>query len=254
MLIDTHSHIYSSQFDEDRTEMIQRAFEKNISAILMPAIDSTTHAAMLKLETQYPGKCISMIGLHPGSVKADNTEELAIIEQYLKQRTFIAIGETGLDYYWDVSFKNQQIECFRTQIEWALEYKIPVVIHSRESTDDCIAIIKEYTPRGLQGVFHCFGGTLEQAKAITDEGFYLGIGGVLTFKKSSLAAVLEQLPLDQIVLETDAPYLAPTPFRGKRNEPVYLREIAIKLAGVKNIPMDELASITTANAKKLFAL
>lgn len=254
MLIDTHSHIYSSQFDEDRTAMIQRAFEKDISPILMPAIDSTTHAAMLQLEAEYPNKCISMIGLHPGSVKADNKEELAIMEQYLKQRTFIAIGETGLDYYWDLSFKNQQIECFRTQIEWALEYKLPVVIHSRESTDDCITIIKEYTPRGLRGVFHCFGGTKEQAKAITDEGFYLGIGGVLTFKKSSLADVLEQLPLDQIVLETDAPYLAPTPFRGKRNEPAYLREIAIKLADVKSIPMDELASITTANAKKLFAL
>ncbi|AHF15640.1 TatD family hydrolase [Niabella soli DSM 19437] len=253
-MIDTHAHIYATEFDNDREEMLQRAFTAGISPVLMPAIDSETHPSMLQLEAGYPGQCIAMIGLHPVSVKEDFANELAIIETMLQQRAFVAIGETGLDYYWDITHKQQQIEAFEQQLQWAVQYDIPVVIHSRESTDDCIALIKKYTPEGLRGVFHCFGGTLEQAEAIIAQGFYLGIGGVLTFKKSGLDVVLEQLPLDQILLETDAPYLAPVPYRGKRNEPAYLLQVAQKLADIKEMHVNELAAITTANAKKLFAL
>ncbi|MBO9619130.1 MAG: TatD family hydrolase [Niabella sp.] len=254
MLIDTHAHIYAAEFNNDRQEMLERAFTAGVSPVLMPAIDSETHASMLELEAAYPGRCIAMIGLHPVSVKEDFAKELAIIEGMLQRRRFIAIGETGLDYYWDVTHKQQQIEAFEQQLQWALEHQIPVVIHSREATDDCIALIRKYTPRGLRGVFHCFGGSLEQAEAIIGEGFYLGIGGVLTFKKAGLDLVLKQLPLDQIILETDAPYLAPVPYRGKRNEPAYLLQVAQKLADVKEMHVNELAAITSANAKKLFAL
>ncbi|MCF3111415.1 TatD family hydrolase [Niabella sp. CC-SYL272] len=254
MLIDTHAHIYSKEFDSCRSEMIQRAFDATVSAILMPAIDSETHASMLAVEAAYPGKCLSMIGLHPVSVKEHFKEELQKIELLLKERSFIAIGETGLDFYWDLSFKRQQEAALEQQIEWALEYRLPLVIHSRESTDACLEIIKKHTPRGLRGVFHCFGGSLSQARAIIDEGFYLGIGGVLTFKKAGLDQVLKELPLDHIVLETDAPYLAPVPYRGKRNEPAFLPLIAQKLAEVTGKGVEEIAQITTANAKKLFAL
>ncbi|MGJ7030453.1 TatD family hydrolase [Niabella hirudinis] len=254
MLIDTHSHIYSKEFDNDRAEMLRRAFDTPVSTILMPAIDGATHPLMLQLEQDYPGQCRSMIGLHPCSVKEDYEEELHQVEVLLKQRSFIAIGETGLDFYWDLSFKEQQIEAFERQIAWALEYELPLVIHSRESTDACVEIIKKYTPRGLRGVFHCFGGNISQAKTIIEEGFYLGIGGVLTFKKSGLDQVMKELPLDHVVLETDAPYLAPVPYRGKRNEPAYILKVAQKLAEVRGMTVDEIATITAANAKKLFAL
>ncbi|ANH82366.1 hydrolase TatD [Niabella ginsenosidivorans] len=254
MLIDTHAHIYSGEFDSDRKEMLERAFNAGVDQILMPAIDKETHASQLALQTAYPGKCLSMMGLHPVSVKEDFRNELRIAEEFLKQGSFIAIGETGLDYYWDLSFKQQQLEAFEQQAQWAVDYHIPIVIHSRESTDDCIAVIKKYTPKGLRGVFHCFSGTLEQAKTIIAEGFYLGIGGVLTFKKSGLDAVLKELSLDHILLETDAPYLAPVPYRGKRNEPAYVVQVAQRLADIKEMPLNDLAAITTANAKKLFAL
>ncbi len=254
MLIDTHAHIYSKEFDTDRAEMIRRAFDASVDAILMPAIDSETHPSMLQVEADYPGKCLSMIGLHPVSVKENFREELQKIETLLKERSFIAIGETGLDFYWDLSFKEQQEAALEQQIEWALEYALPLVIHSRESTDACLEIIKKHTSRGLRGVFHCFGGSLDQAKAIIDAGFYLGIGGVLTFKKAGLDQVLKEVPLEHIILETDAPYLAPVPYRGKRNEPAYLPLIAQKLAEVTGTDLTEIARITTANAKKLFAL
>ncbi|WP_300596483.1 TatD family hydrolase [Niabella sp.] len=254
MLIDTHAHIYSKEFDAGRPEMIQRAFDASVTTILMPAIDSETHPSMLEVEAAYPGKCLSMIGLHPVSVKENFKEELQKIEALLKERSFIAIGETGLDFYWDLSFKQQQEAALEQQIEWALEYNLPLVIHSRESTDACLEIIKKYTPSGLRGVFHCFGGSLNQARAIIEAGFYLGIGGVLTFKKAGLDQVLKDIPLEHLVLETDAPYLAPVPYRGKRNEPAYLPLIAQKLAEVYETPPEEIARITTANAKKLFAL
>ncbi|HEX7757315.1 MAG TPA: TatD family hydrolase [Niabella sp.] len=254
MLIDTHAHIYSREFDSDRKELLDRAFAAGIDQILMPAIDKETHDSLLALQAAYPGKCLAMMGLHPVSVKEDFREELQIAAAFLKQGSFVAIGETGLDYYWDLSFKQQQLEAFEQQAQWAIDYNIPIVIHSRESTDDCIAVIKNYTSRGLRGVFHCFGGTLEQARSIIAAGFYLGIGGVLTFKKSGLDAVLKELPLDNIILETDAPYLAPVPYRGKRNEPAYMVQVAQKLATIKEMELADIAAITTANAKKLFAL
>lgn len=252
--IDTHAHIYSSNFNPETADMLQRAKNANVSYVLMPAIDCTTHKAMLELEKATETRCLSMIGLHPCSVNETLEKELIIIEDYLKQRNFVAIGETGLDFYWDLTHKNAQYKSFEKQIEWALEYDLPVVIHSRESTNECIAVIKNYTQKGLKGVFHCFGGTIDQAHAIIDEGFYLGIGGVLTFKKSGLDAVLQQLPLSNIVLETDAPYLAPAPYRGKRNEPAYIPFIAQKLADIKETDVAEIAEITTNNAKKLFKL
>jgi TatD DNase family protein len=251
-LVDTHCHIYSSDFDTDRTEAISKAESEGIIKIFMPAIDISTHVQMLKVEDQFVNKCFSMMGVHPCSVKEDYRNELKVMEEYFGKRTFIGVGETGLDFYWDTSFKKQQYETFQRQIELALHYNIPVVIHSRNSIDECIDIISQYQKGDLKGVFHCFSGTREQAKKIIDLDFYLGIGGVLTFKKSGLDAVMEELDLKQVVLETDAPYLAPTPLRGKRNEPGYIKYVAEKLADIKKMPVEEVASITTANAEKLF--
>ncbi|MGC4037553.1 MAG: TatD family hydrolase [Chitinophagaceae bacterium] len=253
-LIDTHCHIYADAFDNDRREVIQRAITENVAKILMPAIDTETHESMLALETEYPESCVAMMGLHPCSVKADFETELDVIKDYYQRRKFLAVGEIGLDFYWDLSFKEQQYKAFRLQIELALQHDIPIVIHSRDSTDECIEIVKEYQSGKLKGVFHCFGGTLNQAKQIIDLGFYLGIGGVLTFKKSGLDTVLKELTLERIVLETDAPYLAPVPFRGKRNEPGYLKYIAQKLADVKEMALEQVAAVTTSNAKELFGL
>lgn len=254
MFIDTHSHIYLEQFDADSNEMLERSANAGVKTILMPAIDSETHEKMLKLEQSPSVKCMSMIGLHPCSVNEALDKELAIVERYLEQKKFVAIGETGLDFYWDLTHKAGQYRAFERQIEWAIEYGLPVVVHSRESTDECIEVVSRYKGTGLTGVFHCFGGTPEQAAAIIENGFYLGIGGVLTFKKSGLDEVLKQLPPDNIILETDAPYLAPVPYRGKRNEPAYIPLIAQKLADVKEMSIADVAAITTKNAQKLFKL
>lgn len=253
-LIDTHCHIYADAFDNDRKEMIDRAIKEGATRLLMPAIDLETHEGMLALEENYPGTCFSMMGLHPCSVRADFEEELAAINRYFEQRSFIAVGEIGLDFYWDLSFKEQQYEAFHRQIEMALNYDIPIVIHSRESTDECIQIVKEHQKGKLKGVFHCFGGSPKQANEIIDLGFYLGIGGVLTFKKAGLDVVMKELGLRNIVLETDAPYLAPVPFRGKRNECSYIKYVAQKLADINQIPVEEVAAITTANAQSLFSI
>lgn len=254
MYIDTHSHIYSDQFTNDVDEMLARAASAEIKIILMPAIDSETHEAMLALEVKEKVNCMSMMGLHPCSVNEHLDKELSLIDNYLKERKFVAIGETGLDFYWDLTFKNEQYRAFEQQIEWALQYDLPIVIHSRESTDECIEVIKKYMGSGLRGVFHCFGGSIDQAKDITENGFYLGIGGVLTFKKSGLDEVLKEISLNNIILETDAPYLAPVPLRGKRNEPAYVPLIAQKLAEVKGLSIEQMADITTKNAEKLFRL
>ena len=254
MLIDTHSHIYLDQFEADLDRMLERASSAGVSAILMPAIDSETHEKMMILENHIAVNCLSMIGLHPCSVNETLYSELKIIEGFLEKRKFVAIGETGLDFYWDLTFKNKQFEAFEQQIEWALEYTLPIVIHSRESTEECIDVIKKYRDRGLTGVFHCFGGTIEQANKIVETGFYLGIGGVLTFKKSGLDTVMKDIPITKIILETDAPYLAPVPYRGKRNEPAYIPYIAQKLADVKEISIEQVADITTKNARELFKL
>jgi TatD DNase family protein len=253
-LIDTHCHIYSSEFDSDRPAMIARAENEGITKMLMPAIDVTTHAAMFEVEDEYPGSCASMMGLHPCSVKGNYHEEMKIAEEYFAARRFVAVGETGLDFYWDISFLKEQYQAFQQQIEWALHYNIPIVIHSRESLNECIDVIDKNQNGSLKGVFHCFSGSMEQAKKIIDLNFYLGIGGVLTFKKSGLDAVIQQTDLKNIVLETDAPYLAPVPFRGRRNESSYVKYITQKLAEIKRIPVSEVAIITTENAQRLFGL
>ncbi|MBS1921180.1 MAG: TatD family hydrolase [Bacteroidetes bacterium] len=253
-LIDTHSHIYLSEFDNDRTSMLDRAEKESITKILMPAIDTGTHKYMLQSEHKFPNLCLSMMGLHPCSVKEDYQNELQVVHDFLIKRKFIAIGETGLDFYWDLTFKVQQYEAFQKQIEWALHYDIPVVIHSRNSTEECIAMIQKNQNGKLKGVFHCFSGTLEQAHHIIKLGFYLGIGGVLTFKKSGLDSIIEKIGLDHVILETDAPYLAPVPFRGKRNESGYLKYIAQKIAEIKQKKLEEISQITTKNAQNLFGL
>lgn len=254
ILIDTHSHIFLPEFENDRNAMLQRAGDAGVSKILMPAIDSSTHGQMLKVEKDFPGLCLSMMGLHPCSVKENFEDELNIARDFLLKKKFIAIGEAGLDFYWDLTFKEQQVEVLQQQIKWALQYDIPIVIHSRNSTNECIEVIKKYQEGNLKGVFHCFSGTLEQARQIIDLGFFLGIGGVLTFKKSGLDVIMEQLGLENVILETDSPYLAPVPFRGKRNESSYLVYVTQKLADVKRMQVEEIARITTANAKKLFGL
>ncbi len=253
-LIDTHCHIYSNEFNTDRAAMIARAENEGITKMLMPAIDGSTHNEMFKVENEFPGKCVSMMGLHPCSVKENFLEELHIAEQYLGKRLFVAVGETGLDFYWDLSFAKEQYESFQCQIEWALKYDIPIVIHSRNSMDECIEIINKNQKGNLKGVFHCFSGSIEQARKIIDLNFYLGIGGVLTYKKSGLDTVIEQIDLKHIVLETDAPYLAPVPFRGKRNECSYIKYVAEKLADVKKMPAEDIAAITTTNVERLFKL
>jgi len=251
-LIDTHTHLYSEEFKNDIKEVMERGVSAGIQQFYLPAIDSETHEAMIELEAAYPDKCHSMMGLHPCSVKEDFQKELAIVKEWLDKRPFVAIGEIGLDFYWDKTLIAQQYEAFKTQMEWALERQLPIVIHARESLDECIATVKPFSDRGLRGIFHCFGGNTQQARAIIDLKFCLGIGGVFTFKKANMPEVLKNIPLDHIVLETDAPYLAPVPYRGKRNESAYLLYIAEALAKSKDISLEELANITTANARKIF--
>lgn len=254
MIIDTHSHVYLPEFDSDRSEMLARAENERIGMIIMPAIDTQAHSAMLKTELDFDGKCLSMMGLHPCSVKEGYKQELDIVREYFGKRRFVAVGETGLDFYWDRTFTKEQYESFQTQIELALQFDIPVVIHSRNSIDECIKVIAEAQNGNLKGVFHCFSGSLEQANQIIDLGFFLGIGGVITFKNSGLDKVITDIDMKNVVLETDAPYLAPVPFRGKRNECGYLKYVVEKISEVKNIPKEEIENITTSNAKKLFGL
>lgn len=251
LLTDTHAHIYLAEFDNDRAALLQRAEAAGVSAIYLPAVDSSTHAAMLQTEKQYP-VCRSMMGLHPCSVKEDFETELALVETYLQQQPFIAVGEIGLDFYWDKTFTEQQYIAFRRQIEWALHYQLPIAVHSRNATEECIDVVSRYP--GLQGVFHCFSGTEAQARQLVDLGFYLGIGGVVTFKNAGLDKVVQAVGLKNLVLETDAPYLSPVPFRGKRNEPAYTRLVAEKLAGLLGVEVPEVGRVTTANAKKLFQI
>ncbi len=250
-LIDTHAHIYLPEFDDDRAIVIENAIIKGVELIIMPAVDSKTHVAMMELEQQY-SVCKSMIGLHPCSVRDKNEEELNIVEHWLNKREFIAIGEIGLDLYWDKTFIDQQYEAFHHQIDLAINQSLPIVIHSRNAIDECIEVVKQYL--GLTGVFHCFSGNIHQAEQIIQTGFLLGIGGVITYKNAGLDKVIEQIGLDSIVLETDAPYLSPVPFRAKRNESSYLIYIAEKIAGITNKQVEEVALVTTQNAVKLFKL
>lgn len=250
--IDTHAHLYAEQFDEDREEMLNRARTEGINRFYLPNIDSTTIDAMLRLEEAHPQDCYAMMGVHPCSIKGNYKKELAIAAEWLEKRKFVAIGEIGIDLYWDKTFVEEQKKAFQTQINWSRDFGLPFVIHSRDSLDMTIEMVREEQDGNLSGIFHCFGGTVEQAKQIIDLGFYLGIGGVLTFKKAGLDAVLKDIGLDYMVLETDAPYLSPTPFRGKRNESAYIRQIADKLASVKETPLEKVAEVTTSNAKSIF--
>lgn len=250
--IDTHTHLYSEEFADDREMMIERALAAGVYKLLLPNIDSTTVSGMLALETKYPGSCYAMMGVHPCYVNDNVEQELAAVQEWLQKRPFTAIGEIGLDFYWDTTYREQQYRAFRTQLALAKEYRLPVSIHSRESTRECIDEVKALQDGHLSGVFHCFSGTPEQAQEIIDLGFYLGIGGVLTFKKAGLDKILENIDLAHVVLETDAPYLAPVPYRGKRNESAYIPLTGEKLADIKNLKIADVAAITTSNALKLF--
>lgn len=232
--------------------MLERAEKEGVKKILLPAIDSESHAALAELAAQFPGICQPMMGLHPCYVKDNYKDELRIARAYLEKGGFVAVGEIGLDFYWDKTFTEQQYLAFEEQIRWALEFDLPIAIHSRNSTDECIEVVRRNQHGKLKGVFHCFSGNAEQAKQIMDLGFYLGIGGVVTFKNGGLDKVFETIGLDRVVLETDAPYLAPVPFRGKRNEPAYLKYVVEKLATMKGKTIEEVAAITEQNANKLF--
>jgi len=254
-MIDTHSHIYSEEFDTDRAETIQRAKEAGVQLIILPNCDSSTLSPMLALEAEYPGYCYAAIGLHPTSVKEDYETELALIKSELERRKWIAVGEIGIDLYWDKTFLAEQIIAFQQQIDWALEYKLPVIIHIRDSFHETMNALAPYKNSGLTGVFHSFTGTLEEAREIIAfGGFKLGINGIVTFKNSGLAAVVEQIAMEHILMETDSPYLTPTPYRGKRNESAFVSLVCKKLAEVYNCSENEISEQTTLNAKSLFNL
>ena len=254
--IDTHSHLYSSQFDEDRTQAINDAISAGVSTILLPNISSEYTKGMLEVCGEFPENCFPMMGLHPCDVNEDNIEgELIHVEHELAKGKYIAVGEIGLDLYWDKTKLEIQKKAFIHQIELAKKYKLPIAIHVRDSFAEAIEIIEKLNDENLRGVFHCFTGSVEDAQRVINVGgFYLGIGGVLTFKNSGLDKTIAAIELQHLILETDAPYLAPTPFRGKRNESKYILNIAEKLAEVHQIDIEDVARITTINAKKLFGL
>lgn len=251
-ITDTHTHLYVNSFLSDLPAVMDRAAAEGVTKFYLPAIDSETHDQMLKVEADYPGRCIAMMGLHPCSVEEDYEKELAIVEEWLSKRKFVAIGEIGLDYYWSDTFLKEQAEAFHQQIRWALDHTIPIVIHCRNAMDDTIQIVREHQFGKLNGIFHCFTGSADQAQEIVDLGFYLGIGGVLTYKNSGLAEALAGISLEHMVLETDAPYLTPVPYRGKRNEPSYLKYVIDKLAEIKGTDAETVARITSKNAEKIF--
>ncbi|MCD6179277.1 MAG: TatD family hydrolase [Bacteroidales bacterium] len=253
--IDTHNHIYLAEFNQDRSTVIEEAISLGVEKFLLPNIDSFSIGSMLQLSKDYPDNCFPMMGLHPTSVKENVEEELAIVEKLLNENTFVAIGEIGIDLYWDKTFFSEQEEAFRFQVKLAKKYNLPIVIHSRDSFNELFNILDDIHTPELKGVFHCFTGSEEQAhKIVNDYGFKLGIGGVLTFKNSGLSEQIKNIDLKHLILETDAPYLAPTPYRGKRNQPAYIPLIAKKLAEIKGISIDKVAEITTANAEELFNL
>ena len=254
--IDTHTHLFASEFDNDIGIVIKNALDNGISKMLLPNIDSTTTTKMLQLCDRHPNNCYPMIGLHPCSVKKDNLEkEISHVEQMLSQNKFIAVGEIGLDLYWDKSTLDLQKIAFESQIELAKKYKLPIAIHVRDSFDEAIEIVERLNDDNLSGVFHCFTGNLEEAQRIINlNNFYLGIGGVVTFKNGGINKIINQVSLDRIILETDSPYLSPTPFRGTRNESRYLLNIAHKMAELYNIDIEDIAKKTTKNAIDLFHL
>jgi len=252
-LIDTHTHLYTEEFKADINSVMERAASEGVEKFYLPAIDMSVNNDLLDLEKKFPGKMFAMAGLHPCSVKENFKEEIQYIAQQLEGRKFAGIGETGLDFYWDTTFKKQQYESLRIHAQWAIKYKRPLVVHTRNAMQETIDVVREFAGEDLFGIFHCFSGTIQNAKDIIDLGFLLGIGGVLTFKNSGLDQVAKEIDLQHLVLETDSPYLAPVPYRGKRNESSYLKYIVQKLADIKGLPAEEVASKTTNNAEKIFA-
>lgn len=251
--VDSHAHIYVNKFKEDINDVLERSFEHGVKKIYMPNIDHTSIDDMMEVESKYPDNCIAMMGLHPCSVQKGFEKELYLVEEWLEKRNFAAVGEIGTDLYWEKAYWPEQQEAFKIQVEWAKRHKLPIVIHCRESIDETIELVETLKTDELTGVFHCFSGNLEQAKKIIELGFYLGFGGVATFKNGDLDTVIPHVGLEHILLETDSPYLAPVPHRGKRNEPAYIPIVAKKIATLKEMPLDEIALKTTANALKLFS-
>ena len=254
MITDTHTHLYSSQFKEDQSAMIQRAKDAGVSRFFIPAIDSSYTESMMKLEKNFPKDVFLMMGLHPTSVKENYLEELAHVKEWIDKKKFFAIGEIGIDLYWDKSFLAQQQEAFRTQIKWAKEKTLPIVIHCRDAFDEIFEILEQEKGDSLRGIFHCFTGTKEQAEKAINYNMKLGIGGVATFKNGKIDRFLNEINLKHIVLETDAPYLAPTPFRGKRNESAYITNIIDKLVEIYKVPFEEIVATTTQNSKAVFGI
>ena len=253
-ITDTHTHLYSNEFDEDRDEMIQRAIDAGVSRFFIPAIDSAYTQSMYDLEKAYPENIFLMMGLHPTHVKDNYLEELQHIEEELAKRKFVAVGEIGIDLYWDKTHLPQQQDAFRKQIQLAKHYKLPIVIHCREAFDEIFEILEEEKSSDLFGIFHCFSGTYEQALQAISYNMKLGIGGVVTFKNGKIDQFLSQIDLTHIVLETDSPYLAPVPFRGKRNESSYLINVVDKLSMIYNVSKEEIADVTTENSKAIFGI
>ncbi len=254
ILTDTHTHLYSEAFDEDRDLVIQKAIAQGVQRFFIPAIDSTYTESMIALEKAYPEQMFLMMGLHPTHVKDDYEKELQHVEAMLASRKFYAVGEIGVDLYWDKSRLSQQQAAFRIQIDWAKKYQLPIVIHCRDAFDEVFEVLEEKKDDGLYGIFHCFTGTFEQAERAISYGMKLGIGGVATFKNGKIDRFLHEIGLEHIVLETDAPYLAPVPYRGKRNESAYLKEVLQKVASIYGKDEAEIAEITTHNSTQVFGI
>ncbi|MFV9551576.1 TatD family hydrolase [Algibacter sp. PT7-4] len=254
IITDTHTHLYSEAFNEDRDEMINRAVKQGVSRFFIPAIDSTYTAAMLQLEKNYPENVFLMMGLHPTHVKDNYIEEIKHVEKMLAQRHFYAVGEIGIDLYWDKSTLEVQKRAFKHQIKLAKQYNLPIVIHCREAFDEIFEVLETEKDNNLYGIFHCFTGTLQQAHQAISYNMKLGIGGVATFKNGKIDQFLNNIDLSNIVLETDAPYLAPVPYRGKRNESVYILKVLEKLSNIYNMPQEHIAKITTQNSKAIFKI
>ena len=253
-LIDTPTHIYDHQFSLDRKETIQRALEAGVSMMLLPNVDASTIAPMLQLHEQFPECTCVMMGLQPEEVKEDYKQVLSMMEKELERGIYVGVGEVGLDFYWDATFEKEQWDAFETQLDWAKQLGLPLSIHCRNAFDKMVKILEKKQDGGLHGIMHCFTGTEEEAKVYLELGFHLGLGGVTTYKNCGVKDYLPDMPLDRIVLETDAPYLAPVPCRGKRNEPAFLVHTAQRIADILQMPIEKLAAVTTANVQSLFGL
>lgn len=251
-LVDTHTHVYDHQFSLDRNEAMKRAWDAGVGMMLLPNVDASTIAPMLELHEQYPDCTRVMMGLQPEEVKEDYKEVLSMMEKELERGIYIGVGEVGLDFYWDVTFERQQLDALEIQLDWAKQLGLPLSIHCRNAFDKMVKILDKKQDGGLRGIMHCFTGTEEEAKVYLELGFYLGLGGVTTYKNCGVKDYLPNLPLDRIVLETDAPYLAPVPCRGKRNEPSFLVHTAKCIAEILQMPLEDFAAATTSNVKDLF--